>query len=105
MGHYGSLALAGVSGPDLTPAHEHGVYEVEKLFGEDGLRRAELLAAVLAYQHGGKGAIFYLEPASRGGGLLGAVFEKRLCQEVAVFGGGPVAFEQVALAGVGLVVG
>ena len=84
--------LAGVSGPGLTPAHGHGVDEVEQFFGKNGLHRAELLAAVFADENGGEGAVVYFELASSGGGLLGAVFEKRLCQEVAVLGRGPVAF-------------
>jgi hypothetical protein len=42
------VALVGGPGPHFAPAHGHGVYEVEELFGGDGLRRAELLAAVPA---------------------------------------------------------
>ena len=98
-------ALAGGSGPDLAPAHGHGVYEVEQLSGGDGLRRAVLLAAVLAHEDGGEGAVFYPEPAPGGGGSFGGVLEKGLGQKVAVLGGGFVAFQQPDLADVGLVPG
>ena len=97
--------LAGVvSGLDLVPAHGHGIYEVEQLSREDGLRRAELLAAVFADENGAKGAVFYVEAPPRGGGLFRAVLEEGLYQEVSVLGGGFVVFEQVALAGVVFVV-
>ena len=101
----GLVALAGGSGPRLAPAHGHSVYEVEELFGGDGLRRAELLAAVPADEDGGEGAVLYPEPASRGGGFVRAVLEEGFGQEVAVLAAGLPAFEEVELAGVGLVIG
>ena len=64
-----------------------------------------LFAAVFAHEDGDEGAVLYPEPAPRGGGLLGAVLEKVLQQEVAVFGGGFPVFQQPSLAGVGLVPG
>ena len=99
------MALAGGPGPYFAPAHGHGVDEVEELIGGDGLRRAELLAAVPADEDGGEGAVLYPEPASRGGGSLGAVLEEGFRQEVAVLAAGFPAFEVVDLAGVGFVVG
>ena len=97
--------LAGGSGPDLASAHGHGVYEVEQPSGDDGLHRTVLLAAVFAHEDGGEGAVFNPEPAPCGGGSFGAVLEKGFRQEVAVFGGGFVAFQQPDLADVGLVPG
>jgi hypothetical protein len=99
------VALAGGSGPRLAPAHGHGVYEVEELFSGDGLRRAELLSAIPADEDGGEGAVLYPEPAPRGGGFVRAVLEEGFRQEVAVLAAGLPAFEEVELAGVGLVVG
>ena len=96
--------LAGGPGPHFAQAHGHGVYEVEKLFGWDGLRRAELLAAVPADQDGGEGAVLHSEPASRGGGSIGAVLEEGFGQEVAVLAAGLPAFEELELTGVGLAV-
>jgi hypothetical protein len=97
--------VSGGLGPHLALAHGHGVYEVEELFGGDGLRRAELLAAVPADEDGGEGAVLYPEPASRGGGSIGAVLEEGFGQEVAVLAAGLPAFEELELAGVGLVAG
>ncbi len=99
------MALAGGSGPYLAPAHEHGVYEVEEPLGGDGLRRAELLAAVPADEYSGEGAVLYPEPASRGGGFVRAVLEEGFRLEVAVLAAGLPAFEELELAGVGLVAG
>ena len=101
----GSVALAGGPGPCLAPAHGHGVYEVEELFGGDGLCRAELLAAVPADEDGGEGAVFHPEPASCGGGFIRAVLEEGFDHEVAVLAAGPPAFEEVELTGVGFVAG
>ena len=103
----GALRVGGISGgpgPHFALAHGHGVYEVEELFGEDGLRRAELLAAVPADEDGGEGAVLYPEPASRGGGPTGAVLEEGFGQELAVLAAGLPAFEELQLAGVGLAV-
>ena len=99
------MALAGSPGPYFALAHGHGVYEVEELFGGDGLRRAELLAAVPADEDDGEGAVLYPKPASRGGGFIGAVLEEGFSQEVAVLAAGLPAFEEPKLAGVGLVAG
>ena len=101
----GLVALAGGSGSYLAPAHGHGVYEVEELFGGDGLRRAELLAAIPADEDGGEGAVLYPEPASCGTGFIRAVLKEGFGQEAAVLVAGLPAFEELELAGVGLVAG
>ena len=98
------MGVGGGRGTHFASAHGHGVYEVEELFGGDGLRRAELLAAVPADEDGGEGVLLYPEPASRGGGLIGAVPEEGFRQEIAVLASGLPAFEEVELAGVGFVV-
>ena len=101
----GSVALAGGPGPYLAPAHGHGVYEVEELFGGDRLCRAELLAAVPADENGGEGVVFHAESAPCGGGFIRAVLEEGFDHEVAVLAAGLPAFEELPLAGVGLVGG
>ena len=103
----GGFRVGGVGGGrgiHFALAHGHGVYEAEELFGGDGLRRAELLAAVPADEDGGEGAVLYPEPASGGGGFIDAVLEEGFRQEVAVLAAGLPASEEVELAGVGLVV-
>ena len=99
------VALAGGGNPHFALAHGHGVYEVEERFSGDGLRRAELLAAVLADEYGDESAVLYPEPAFRGGGSIGAVLEEGFGQEVAVLAARLPAFEELELAGVGLVAG
>lgn len=101
----GLVALAGTPGPHLAPAHGHGVYKLEEFFGGDGLRGAELLAAILADEDDGEGAPLYAEPASRGRESPGVVLQKRLGQEIPLPEGGLPTFEEAELAGVGLVVG
>lgn len=87
----GGFRVGGVGGGrgiHFASAHGHGVYEAEELFGGDGLRRAELLAAIPADEEGGEGAVLYPEPASGGGGFIGAVLEEGFRQEIAVLEAG-----------------